>query len=768
MYCVNSTARLIAFSTYYFLYICAFVICGHGTWKTYRKIRAKNDAFMLARHPILSFSIVLMNCIDLMLIQPTHCFLFFLILSPKQYNQQYTTYLSIAILSDIRFIIFGFFFSARIWLLHFDYHFGKNCVQLLFRRKNSKKKSLAKSNNFYLNHRQTFGNPKKVIIATVILILICISILDILPLLSLDWADKASRSASSIAYLSLNDYIRIPIYCIEGIMLIILYQKVQSIDDKFKIRLEILYILCIPGVFAFIYMTFQILITLKPITNIYMLYDCDIFYIYAYFMLIIVSFTIIIKTKVVLHLHENQSQSVQHTLNLMKRNQAGKDVSFGDILGSAQGLLLFVEHLETEFSVENILFIVFIAKYREHYMSKIIPPLCANQLQHKLVLTPQKRSSGKTKTFEYHSPVALVTNNSEEEYSTTPNTNTGLNTPNNFNITPKQTTPGVDMKRFKFEENTIESNNSKEIKSLPITPRIKSIESKSKDVPQSPSPQSVSDPKPIAPNNNININMNKNKSKIINDIEMKDEVLNIEQIEEILKKEMKKDTTRSRRTASNISDTDVDSYLRTPVPGSFKHQPMILEEKQKELLSEEEVFSLDDIEDEIDENNEIIDNDGIEFLAYNMNTNSNIDIINNKPNYKSPINQFQSPIPITDQSPINSLLQQTDLMECKSKMDSNDRNKNTNGIIRMGIINRPITGVQEVDEDIEDESESMHFSDDNLHIPPAIIPSLDNQRKSKSVMDTSKKINKNKNMIRKGKHKRNWTDQTIHNIISNT
>eukprot|EP01084_Bolivina_argentea_P096088 172746_1 len=62
----------------------------------------------------------------------------------------------------------------------------------------------------------------------------------------------------------------------------------------------------------------------------------------------------------------------------------------------------------------------------------------------------------------------------------------------------------------------------------------------------------------------------------------------------------------------------------------------------------------------------------------------------------------------------------------------------------------------------------MHFSDDNLHIPPAIIPSLDNQRKSKSVMDTSKKINKNKNMIRKGKHKRNWTDQTIHNIISNT
>merc|ERR1712176_1741599 len=126
------------------------------------------------------------------------------------------------------------------------------------------------------------------------------------------------------AYLSLHDIIRIPIFSMEGIMLITLFCKVQSIDDRFKIRLEIMMILCLPGLLAFIYMIFEVLLTIKPIINKYQFIQfnhCDFFYIYAYFMLFIVAFTVIIETILPLILDRNQSQSVQHTLRLMKRSQ---------------------------------------------------------------------------------------------------------------------------------------------------------------------------------------------------------------------------------------------------------------------------------------------------------------------------------------------------------------------------------------------------------------------------------------------------------------
>lgn len=51
----------------------------------------------------------------------------------------------------------------------------------------------------------------------------------------------------------------------------------------------------------------------------------------------------------------------------------GQDIRFSDVLGSKISFLLFVEHLEKEFSVENILFLIEIAKFREHYLAQIVP-----------------------------------------------------------------------------------------------------------------------------------------------------------------------------------------------------------------------------------------------------------------------------------------------------------------------------------------------------------------------------------------------------------
>eukprot|EP01083_Nonionella_stella_P250447 864968_1 len=51
---------------------------------------------------------------------------------------------------------------------------------------------------------------------------------------------------------------------------------------------------------------------------------------------------------------------------------SGHGVCFEDVLGSRSALLLFVEHLESEFSVENILFLVEVAKFREYYLSIIL------------------------------------------------------------------------------------------------------------------------------------------------------------------------------------------------------------------------------------------------------------------------------------------------------------------------------------------------------------------------------------------------------------
>ena len=653
--------QLTEFITLMFLFMCSIMICGYGTYKMYQKIKAKNDSFMVARHPLLSFSSVILNCIDLMLIQPIYCILF---VSSNIFTTQ-SMYWSVNVLSDIRFILFGFVFVARIWLLHYDYRFGKECVSLLWKRKSKKQENDDNNNgsirtgiicskffdNFYLQHRQTFGNPKRVIIVTLIVTCICLTILDIIPFIS---------KLNQITYLELNDYIRIPIYFFLGLLLIILFTKVKSIDDKFKIRLEIVCILCIPGLLAFIYMTCEIIITLPSIREQNILSDCIFFYLYAYFMLFIVSFTLLIETILPLKLDKNQSQSVQHTINLMKHGQSGKDVSFGDILGSAQGLLLFVEHLETEFSVENILFIVFIAKYREHYMRKIIPTLLSD---HQSII--------QTKRNQNRNNLTLNSDADDCEYSTTREIS-GFKAI--INITPKATPRKIfkfEKKRFEEDHKTDHNHNHNhnhnhlvdEISPPPDTPeppynrdcnRAKTAPSPITPNPNSnsiqkrhfkncsvldipPSPHSVTSAKSISPSSapaddgmdssddddellTINIihsnhNNHNHNNNIVNNKSTGDEddgeIFNRMEMEKQKQKQKKKhihkhkhkqkqlqNTNRVKRTLSDASVSG--SCLKTPVPGSFKHSPMILEEKQIELLydidPEMDVLSLEEME----------------------------------------------------------------------------------------------------------------------------------------------------------------------------
>eukprot|EP01083_Nonionella_stella_P073111 197451_1 len=510
-YCLDSTGHIIAFIVFYIFYVLFIAICGYGTYKIYCQTRSKHNisSFIYARH--LSSTYLLMNCVDLLIIQPTHCLLLI-------FSMFDGMYLSITIVADVRFILFGFFFSARIWLLHFDYHFGKECIALLFRSKHK--------NNFYLNHRHTFGAPKRVILATVVLILFCILILDVLPLIL------------GIS-MSLTDCIRIPIYLIEGILLITLYHKVQSIDDKFKIRLEIMLIVCIPGLFAFIYMLFEIILTMQLLPH--HINECDFFYIYCYFMLIIIALTVMIETILPLQLHKNQSRCVQHTLAMIRSSKANGStrIRFRDILGSQQGLLLFVEHLETEFSVENILFLVFIAKYREYYMSQIIPSLLS---KHKYLL--QKNNGA-----------------SEDESSTTKD---GDRVKTIVNITPR--TPEL----FDFDkQHTITPQETPQcsVKVSPITPR--------------PNKESLTT----------------KCYKIAAQQEQKQQSQIVMSIEEVRDKHLGK----MKRADSNVSD----SCLRTPIPGSFKHSPMIIDE---EILHEGDVFCLDELETDSE--------DGTEYLEY--------------------------------------------------------------------------------------------------------------------------------------------------------
>ena len=604
----------------------------------YCKIKARNDSFMVARHPLLSFSSVIMNCCDLMIIQPIYILLF---VSTSNLFTVESMYLSINILSDIRFILFGFFFLARIWVLHYDYQFGKQCVSLLWRTNNKKgnnnnngqeipKKGIINKfcHNFYLQHRQTWGNPRRIVIVTLIATFLCLTVLDILPFI---WGQL-----NEITYLELNDYIRIPIYFILGVLLFTVYRKVKSIDDKFKIRLEIVCIGLIPGVLALIYMIFEIIITLPQFRNQYQINPCSFFYIYAYFMLLIVTFSLLIETILPLKLDTNQSQSVQHTLNLMKHGQSGKDVSFGDILGSAQGLLLFVEHLETEFSVENILFIVFIAKYREHYMSKIIPTLLS---KHESILQKRNRSHN-------NDNVALNSDADDMEYSTTGEMS-GFKTI--INITPKQTPRKVfrfEKKRFDEDQKTDHELSpapdtpepplafnrdcaSSLTMPVPMTPNPNSNSVPRKHFKNSsnleipPSPRSATSGKSVSPSPNSAPTLNQNISDDaicihdnngnINNIVHKNDSPSMSHNGEIfnrIEKEIKK-ANRIQRTLSNASGSG--SYLKTPVPGSFKHSPMILEEKQTDLLydiePEMEVFSLDEIETSQDTYDDDMDND---------------------------------------------------------------------------------------------------------------------------------------------------------------
>ena len=228
MECLDGSGSLAASIGLAVLFTITIPLSVYGTFKMHLKIRAKNDAFMTARHPLLSFSSLLMCCADLILIQPLHCSLFFW----GGKSHLYIMYLTASLLSDVRFVLFGFFFLARIWLLYYDFNFEQECSRLLWKRKSLSSRSpigriLPELDNFYLNHRDSLGSPKMVMIVTSILISVSLVLVEMLPLLiSIDITINAKD------YLTLHDSIRIPMFVVEGLLLLALFHKIQSINDK--------------------------------------------------------------------------------------------------------------------------------------------------------------------------------------------------------------------------------------------------------------------------------------------------------------------------------------------------------------------------------------------------------------------------------------------------------------------------------------------------------------------------------------------------------
>ena len=289
MECLDGTGSWAALISLGLLFSIFVPVSAYGTYKMHLKMRVKNNAFIKARHPLLSFTALLMNCADLMLIQPVHCALFLL----GGNSHSYIMYLTASLLSDVRFVLFGFFFLARIWLLYYDFNLELHRFRLLWKRK-----SVSGSPSNIGRVLPQLGNPRTVMIITSMLIAMSLVMVEIFPLII---------TVNVNDYLSLHDSIRIPMFVIEGILLLVLLRRVQSVgNDRFKIRLEIVCILCIPGLLALIYIAGEVMFAMNWCNVQEMVSDCGFFLIYAHFMLLIVSLSLIIQTLLPLQLHKNQ------------------------------------------------------------------------------------------------------------------------------------------------------------------------------------------------------------------------------------------------------------------------------------------------------------------------------------------------------------------------------------------------------------------------------------------------------------------------------
>eukprot|EP01084_Bolivina_argentea_P248983 416618_1 len=345
--CISSTFQIIMciFLLISFITIIPFSI--HCVYKIHQSIQT-SDAFMMARYPKLSEYLLFINLFDITLIQPLSIILFV---------THYTPLIDTIniLLTDTRFIIFGFFFISRVWLLHFDYEYGRECVGILWNRQKTIKR-------FYFSHRHTYGNVKTVTKATLFLSLLCLIMLLIPYIMNI--ADITTLP-------------RLLLFTIEALTLCILYCKISKVHDKFGIKNEILFITLCPGLLSLIY--YILFSYIHPAKNILTIDHCNKFFIHSFFMLFIIATTIFIKTLTPLKFRSNEEHT--HTIRLMKIGNRAHNVCFEDVLGSRSAFLLFIQHLESEFCVENILFLVEVAKFREHYLSLIL-----NKAQYQLIL----------------------------------------------------------------------------------------------------------------------------------------------------------------------------------------------------------------------------------------------------------------------------------------------------------------------------------------------------------------------------------------------
>eukprot|EP01083_Nonionella_stella_P094459 265002_1 len=345
MQCTNASSDFIISIILLSSFILCIPLCLWSVYRIYKSIQ-KADAFMMARKPILSFTLLCLNLFDIVIIQPLYCVLFAI--------HGITFYLTlIPMLTDIRFIIFGLFFVSRMYILHFDYEYCRECVNLLWHRNNKE--------NFYLKHRNTYGNTRNVIKITLILCLLYILILSLPYLIAIDALKNNTL------------YINISLFSLEALLLFIFYCKINGIDDKFGIKKEILCITLCPSLCAFCYYLIFVILRDTITITISQQSECNTYFIYSFSMLFIMSTTVMIKTVIPLRLILKQNEEHKHTMRLMSvGDKNNREVCFEDVLGSRTALFLFVEHVESEFSLENLLFLIETAKFRDYYLSKIV------------------------------------------------------------------------------------------------------------------------------------------------------------------------------------------------------------------------------------------------------------------------------------------------------------------------------------------------------------------------------------------------------------
>lgn len=296
MYCTSSSS--IAMAVILGILNLAFgIICSIAAYATYRTSVVNEDAYMVARHPKLTFSLMILNVCDLIILQPIQSSVFFsfiFIVDSPSSSFFFINSTIASILTDIRFICLGLLFMARIWLLIFDYQFNKCCVDLLWQTNKN-------SQSFFLRTRSTFGSTKYVITFTIICIVFCLFIVVIFPALIIlaHIIEPEYDSTFLSMWTSVHYHAHMYIYILEAFVCFILLFLIRSIDEKFQIRTEIIYILLIPGTLSTIYVISDFA------NDVGTHFDgnyCGYFYFYSMFMLFIVSSTILIQSWFVVRL----------------------------------------------------------------------------------------------------------------------------------------------------------------------------------------------------------------------------------------------------------------------------------------------------------------------------------------------------------------------------------------------------------------------------------------------------------------------------------